>query len=1366
MITSRSGNYAEENCFDFYIATINNIEGTITPPVLIDVFAFNSYSISDSYIGLGDNTGMIKLAIVNFWTGLAAGGSIKGNHFPIFIRVLGYLDKSQGHMTNVKRLAIFFDNLNYFSSSTYNSVDVVDCASSMSSKTTCYGYKGQATNPLLLNSIHSLNRIEIDVEGILSGTSQASPFQILIPMKSIENIGSISLQFATLTTDYYYGIYKPYTTILNTFKTFYQSTFTPKTEDSIIDTTILTGIDYKLSFSTNPGVGKTANPTEALIKCGHNDANPSSPLVNFNSAPNYGAGFTYISDYNMIGSGFFASGTLINTQITSQRCMPFSYTYSTTKKYGFFCPFSLNSISTSSSLSALNFLFPYQNGQRIMDNTYALWSDKTGNLISYQWHDNTGGLELFIQGVVTLINGGVTPPLVKGAANQQLQWNFKTANPIPINGKVKVAFATSTWSFSPDATEKCILKASLLANDRKHNCVISQTTNSDIIFTFSASSLDLSPFPSGQYTLIQYSIDKDNTIGIRLDFTLAIYTINDYLIDKSSNLAGTLQFSNSASLVNLVVSNSAVQTLTQGFRDNFNFQFSVVNKPIYFNEKLYLYLGALALRSISSQVICTINEGSMSSFDWLTMDITDLSTIILIPKADITTLSKLYSVICEGIYIPDVKVPGLSMSLYHLLTRVQTSNTISYPDFTSPYRELLITPNLTLYKNTNAKGQAVELIFEVLLDVNLNSSSSIIINLPIQYNTKGFCSCWINAIQVFCYYPRVHSIVIEGIDLSINANTSFNVTVMGLSNPEIDSLNSQTSFLIGFNLSNDPSIFTYFGEVSDIINQAHPIENLGVTKASSSNNFILEQTVYKLYLDSFPFELSTNHFLVFDLVDYESYGTIMQRSKSLSCSLINQETKANFMKSCVMKGLRIKFTINSIIPQNSLQILTISNLPNPENINCNIRKPTISIIDTDYVTVLYRTNAINANIPTCYVKKNITLQYTYWKDSNGNTIKHNQNVFEIPIGMLSNIISLVPFSNPFFKLMGLNSATVSSKYWPTLSQGNGIKIGDFSYSFRIGCPSSMSQQVLEYLIYKTEPENPTYYSNLEELSISLIHRKFAIQPDRFTYTIVNLGRALPIIFDFTENCPYDYLLIKFAIVFSVADIGFIFQETKNITQICNVTAQNPIVKLEVLSTQNFTVDSGSFGQISFTLLGGNVDSYTFSPSPIILQATYGLINIIPYINIIYEGYSKKATEHQVTVEVSETCTVYCYVALVLSDSFTRDFNYTRAMADNSSQIYAGDRYQEQFIAWYIEDWTITQTLSITELRAKKSYSFICWAMNLFSNVSFPFSGKFTTADNGGKLMRLGMSFYGELTISQKQQVSCYLCTYFAIPCQK
>ena len=581
-VISASGNYAEDTCFDFYVATYNNIVGVT--PTLISTFAFNSYAISDNYIGMGDNSGVVKLAIVNFWTGNPVGqGSLIGDKFPLFIRVTGYLDST--HMTNVKKLAVFFDNLQYYSSSTSNAVDVVDCASSMSSTTTCHGYKGQATNPLLLNSLHNLNRIEIDVEGVLSGTSKASPFQILIPMKSIENIGNINLQFATMTNDYFYGIYKPYTSILNTFNTFYSSSFTPSTYASIINTVQLTNIDYKLSFSGPPGVGKTASPNPATINCGHDDSDAVSPLVNFNSAPYFGGGFTYISEYNMMGNGFFVSGTLLDTQITSERCLPFHYTYLTTVKYGFFCPFSQNSISSSSFLSALNFVFPYQNGQRIVSNTYGTWSDKTGKLISYQLHDYTSS-ELFQAGVISLIGTGVTPLLIKGFANQQVNFTFTTSNPIPINGKVKVTFGVSTWTFIPDVTEKCLLKANLLANDRAHTCTMTKLTNSYIYFTFSPSTSDLTPFPPGSYSLIEYGVDKDNTNGINLAFTLETYTSLGYLIDRSSALAGTLKFSNIANPAQLLISNLVFQTSTIGFRDDFSFQFQVLQKTIFFNEKI------------------------------------------------------------------------------------------------------------------------------------------------------------------------------------------------------------------------------------------------------------------------------------------------------------------------------------------------------------------------------------------------------------------------------------------------------------------------------------------------------------------------------------------------------------------------------------------------------------------------------------------------------------------------------------------------------------------------------------------------------------------------------------------------------------
>ena len=1272
-------------------------------------------------------------------------------------------------MSNVKRLAVFFDNLQYFSSSTVDAIDVVDCSSSMSSTTTCYGYKGQAITPLQLNSLHTLNRVEIDVEGIISGTSIASPFQILIPVKSIPNLGSINLQFATLTTDFYYGIYKPYTSILNTFNTFYQSTFSVNTV--ITDITKIKNINYKLSFSTNPVVGKIASPIAAVINCGHDNVVPANVIVNSNTAPYYGAGFTYISQYNMIGSGFYASSNLINTQITSECCLPFSYTYLTTKKYGFFCPFNLHSISSSSILTALNFLYPYQNGQKIVDNTYGLWSDKTGLLISAQWHDNSGVSELFLTGSITLTLTGVTPPLIKGVANQQLLWNFTTSNPIPINGIIKVTFSTPhTWSFTPDITEKCILKAQLLANDRNHNCAINKLTNNYITFTFSASTSDLSPFPTGSYSLIQYGVDKDATTGINLAFTLGSFTSLSSPIDASSLLAGSLQFSNVANPAALTVSNVVIQTLTTGFRDDFSFQFTVTNKEIFFNEILYINLGILATSTISSQIICSIDESTISSFDWLGIDTTDLTKIMLFPKADISQLNKLYTLTCEGIYIPASNTPGLVMTLFHQTTLSLSSNTASYPQFTSAYNGSIASTNCTLIKSFNAYGHPLELIFNITLGNDINHNQSIIVNLPIYYNRKEFITCWINDVPVFCYYPRIHTIIIEGLDLNVTAWTSFLLTIYGILNPEISFITTRNTFLIGFNQTNDPTLLSYIAEISDIINQIDSIGSITIAHANISNNYILRQSNLYIYFDYMPIDISPSQQFVLDLLDYESYGFIMQKSKFMTCELVNQSSSSgNLISSCVMKGLRIKFTLSGYVNQTTQYLLIISGLPNPEYINCNIRKPIITILDIDNMIVLYRSNAISENIPTLFMKSDPTLQYTYWQDTNGNIIKHNQDVFEVTIGTYSPIINLYPFSKPFFKFMGLNVIQFTNNtLWPILSSssGSGIKIGDFNYGFRIGCPQGMSQQVIEYLVYKIEPGHTIYYSVLEQLSVSLLTQQFVVETDRYSYSVFNLGSSLPLIFDFTEKSPYNYLLINFTIFCPGIDLGYVFKATNTTTQFFNVTYTTPISKLIILSTQNATLSPGMYGQVIITLMAGNVNSYAVPTSPIMLYPVIGSNTTVPIINIIYNAYSSSATQHQIIVQTSDFSSIYCYVALVLQDSFTRDFNYTRTMADDGYTIQTEDRYQEQFFVWYIEDFSISYTFKITKLKSKKSYNFVCWAMNLFGNASSSFSGMFTTLDNGGKLMRFGLSFLGELDISSKQFISCYLCSYFAIPCQK
>ena len=66
-----------------------------TSNVVLKVFAFESYTISgENNIGNGENSGAVKIALVNFWTGdTGINARINGEFFPVFLRIFGFIIK-------------------------------------------------------------------------------------------------------------------------------------------------------------------------------------------------------------------------------------------------------------------------------------------------------------------------------------------------------------------------------------------------------------------------------------------------------------------------------------------------------------------------------------------------------------------------------------------------------------------------------------------------------------------------------------------------------------------------------------------------------------------------------------------------------------------------------------------------------------------------------------------------------------------------------------------------------------------------------------------------------------------------------------------------------------------------------------------------------------------------------------------------------------------------------------------------------------------------------------------------------------------------------------------------------------------------
>lgn len=62
-----------------------------TSNTVVSAFAFESYTVSGiNSIGNGENSGNVKIALVNFWTGNAGiNDRVNGQMFPTFLRVFG-----------------------------------------------------------------------------------------------------------------------------------------------------------------------------------------------------------------------------------------------------------------------------------------------------------------------------------------------------------------------------------------------------------------------------------------------------------------------------------------------------------------------------------------------------------------------------------------------------------------------------------------------------------------------------------------------------------------------------------------------------------------------------------------------------------------------------------------------------------------------------------------------------------------------------------------------------------------------------------------------------------------------------------------------------------------------------------------------------------------------------------------------------------------------------------------------------------------------------------------------------------------------------------------------------------------------------
>lgn len=1067
---------------------------------------------------------------------------------------------------------------------------------------------------------------------------------------------------------------------------------------AMVTSSNLGGLDYFLRLTTNPTpqVGQTAVNSPALIYTAHVDIDTANPQVNPNDeSVNFlvGAGFTYISEYNMIDNGFYVESDWVDDSTNSRRCLSFRYTISNVAKYGFFCPFAKGSISASTNLRAFNFIYPYLNGINLIDNTYGVWSDKTGLMKGFAKH--TSASDKFQESLIETVGVGVSPNLKKNRKNQQLIWGLKVYAPIPIDGQIKIIF-TSNLNFNPDITGKCYIKAFLLANERKHNCVITKGANF-IKFTLTAATSDLSFFPAGQYSIYQYNIEKDNVNGLDITFTFETYTSANILIGKSSTGAGTLKFDNAALPPSIIIKQLYFNSWTKGARDSFFITF-YLDKVIFYNELFLLDFGSLEALDNVNDVLCWVKESDGVSFDWLKIEMLDMRNVKLTPKKDILISAKEYTFECNFLNVPYSSDTPISISLKSDANILTVSINFNLPTFSESLNGVVPQENVTFIKNYNNFGLYSHFTFNFTLGKDINLADSISISFPKYYNIWGFSYCFIDGSPVFCYFPRDQIMLVQGFNKQISAGTYFSLKIIGVMQAKILQ-GQEKKLVIGFNMTNNEKVNTYTIALNDVYTNTNQIKHLNVYQFQMLNSFIRERNTLIFYIDSPAEEIIGDSYLLLDFNDDLLYKNLLEKEKNYITSSLTLVSGGNsIISSTEIIGLRIKMKLSGNLQKSDKYKLIISNIPNPENPICKFKLYSLAFADTLEKTVSYKTTASTSNFPGLSFVTNPSLLMTDWKDFNSNLIQHNKNLIEVVIGTFSPIIFLFPRDKDFNKPIGVQLQTM---YNPikllNASLSANIKIGDQYFAFRVGCPNTMVQQVVDIKIERLEKKGGTV-ADLEYLSLSFLNKTLPIQPPYTTYKICNLCKSLPITFDFSSSPPFTYLTLRFEITYPGFNLNYTFEQNDKTSIDFTITPTSSFISFRISSKTPISIgDSDIYAILTIKMMNGEVNNFR-PTNEIIKIAPRNTPNGAPNLIVSYKILSELQNQQTLKFFSSQTILVYCAMNLFFNEASIREWEFAYGKVREGYLMGEKDRYDEQFLSFGMENENTSYSFNITRLK--------------------------------------------------------------------
>ncbi|KAL4483562.1 hypothetical protein ABPG72_016843 [Tetrahymena utriculariae] len=1375
LILSHGSSYAGRDGFDFYGTIYQNyVDNTSTPNSFFGVNA-NTISVTSSACTL-TQLQYINIVLSNYQT--SSGGQTQiadGSKYTAFIRITGYLTTEE--MVNAKRIAVFFNNVNFYSIGldSYGQMKV-SCSSSMDTNQQCWGYSGNINQS---QSFHSMKRVEFDITPFIAQTGSSSPFQLLIPVQAIPNLNIQRLQVAVLVDNPYFGhqtqgyqISKTmpgYVILTGSIQPFYPT---------------LSDLSYQLVVSTRT----QGAIDDAQLNIGHSLTVPTINQNNPNNDPiNIGAAFVILGNWQMYTNTLaVATTSVVNTNVMSEHCLPFSYSIGGIQKYGIFCPFTYKdttiTISPTTSVTFNNFKYPAQ-GPFKLSGTYISWSQNNGALISIL-QDPTPPTQTLNANLIYNVKSVI---LKRYYLYNRVQWFFTTTNPFPGNGKITINLNDSgnPWGFQVYAGNlaACILQQQFGTFSTSACSVsVSSATGPNIFFTFSYAGT----FPAGSYILNQYGLQSPSA-SLSKTYAITISTSNVVGTIDQSNASATLTFDNNLNW-NTAVDQIAFQfthSLISSSVGNLDLFFRINSRPILalatpnpgvgLIAGQYLQIQIIQLVGQESTIQCSVMQNGATYFGFKSIDISNANQIRLFPRNDILTESLTFQLHCLNVINTYSASQKFKIDLNYNDGAVQQVLTgfipplgAIIPSYTTP----AALTSATLTKFNGLAGSKLHYQFQLAFSATgVTQLTAIFLHFPLKFNHllgSSSLSCQVNGKTVYCYNFIERCILVTAFPVNIAAGTQFTLEVYGIYAPLNAPPNAPGTGNIQISLSQTTNPLQIVEQINvlDAATLSDSTSSLYIASTTLSDTYSREQNNYQFTINSLN-PISSGSYIY---LEYPSeYGTSITLSPPTICNVQSINLAIVYGQGCKIFGSNILISVSTNLPS-GLFVIQIQSIINPEDTKCQISRVMISVLSSDRTQVLAKSSVASSNQQLFRSIYNSNLRYLNWFQGSSQ-IMYNFNTVQLISGSYSALLALKDVTGSISRKISYTLASQSLTNFQLISNNNNQQIypGQQQENIFVGCPSNSIPGLYTLMFQKTENHNTALYGNIGLLNIIVSNSQNIISPQYTTYQVFAGGYSLPINFDLSNMLPFSGVSIQFTIIqggTTDPQISLVDNNLSTVPQLTlNFSPTQPKGSILVRSAVSMPATAQTYSRLQMTIFGTDANAYASTTAPIILK----LINPNPIPTFQYtqtiDQVSQLATQQNLNVQVNLPCTVYYYIRNV--NGPIREFAEVQNLVKNYVQLNPTDYFQQQYGSFNYENPQLAglvQTFTIPKLRSKMNYVITIWTQDQFFNVINQGNSQFSTKNNDGRNMRIPITFSKSITSAQKLTLACFLCEQFAIPC--